>query len=255
MIINLMDSDIILGFFLFFFIFGLIVFIFGIYGFKKKSLIENTPTSKIRSIAMGLVEIYGEVVPFNNNFLKSPFSNTDCVYYRYTVEELRSSGKSSSWVTIKSGKHWCYFNLKDETGMVLVCPEGAKISIPIDYEFNSSLGRDPPPIVINFLRSQKISHEGLLFGINKTMRYREYFIAVGDKLYIMGTAGDNPLREDASAEIGVEDVMIQKGKYEKFYYISDKTEKEILSRLNMQVFGGIILGAFLMALGLSIYIF
>jgi hypothetical protein len=41
---------------------GLYVFYRGFHHFRRKRLIENTPTSKVRSIAMGLVEIFGTVV-------------------------------------------------------------------------------------------------------------------------------------------------------------------------------------------------
>ena len=65
---------------------GIILFITGLKWFGYKRLIENIPTSKIRSIAMGLVEIFGKVVALENNLLHSPFSNTDCVYYNYKIE-------------------------------------------------------------------------------------------------------------------------------------------------------------------------
>ena len=121
---------------------GIVLFVWGLISFRKKRLIENIPTSKIRSIAMGLVEIYGEVAPGSGNILKSPFSQNDCVYYKYKIEELRSSGKSTYWATVK--KDWDYrpFYLKDNTGMVLVDPLDAKIDIPIDNVFKSSLGQD-----------------------------------------------------------------------------------------------------------------
>ena len=38
---------------------------------REKRLIENILTSKIRSIAMGLVEIFGEVVPTEEKILKA----------------------------------------------------------------------------------------------------------------------------------------------------------------------------------------
>ena len=99
-----------------FLIFGFILTIVGIglfvgalISFRKKRLIENVPTSKIRSIAMGLVEIYGEVIPEKDNILKSPFSQNDCIYYKYRIDELRSSGKSTHWVTIKKGRDYRNF--------------------------------------------------------------------------------------------------------------------------------------------------
>lgn len=231
---------------------GIVILIWGLISFKMKRLIENTPTSKIRSIAMGLVEIYGEVDPLKDNILKSPFSKNDCVYYKYSVEELRQSGKSASWVTIKKGEEKKLFYLKDETGSVLIDLTGAKIDIPTDKIFDSSLGRDPPETVKQFLSTINIAWEGFLFGVNKTMRYTEYFIAPGDKLYIMGTADDNPYVKEASAEKSVEDIMIQKGKFEKIYYVSDKHEDAILLRYGLKTYVGLILGSISIILSLII---
>jgi len=72
----------------------------------------------------------------------------------------------------------------------------------------SGLGQGPSESVKTFLGTQKISFEGL-FGVNKTMEYEEYYIAPGDKLYVMGTAGDNPFLEEGWAKSGVEDIMMQ----------------------------------------------
>lgn len=230
---------------------GIFLFIAGFISLKKKRLIENIPTSKIRSIAMGLVEINGETVPAQKKVLKSPFSNKDCVYYDYTVEQYTRSGKRSRWVTIRRGTDSIPFYLKDKTGSVLVEPKGADIDIPMDYQFNSAMGNDPPIKVKNFLRKINLKFEGL-WGINHRMRYREYFIAPKDTLYILGTAGDNPYVKEATAQKGVEDVMIQKGKNEKFYYISDKHESNILKSLKWKVFGGIFGGAALSVGGLIV---
>ena len=235
---------------LIFLVLGIFFFIWGLLSFKIKRLIENIPTSKIRSIAMGLVEIYGKVVPSKNNILKSPFSNRDCVYYKYNIDELRSSGKNTHWVTIDKGEEHRLFFLKDETGSVLIDPNKAKIDIPVDNRYDSSMGKDPPEAAKQFLARRNIAWEGFLFGVNKTMRYVESFIAPDDKLYIMGTAGDNPYIKEASVEKGVEDVMIQKGKFEKFYYISDRSEHAVLSKFALKSYGGVILGSFFIVISL-----
>jgi hypothetical protein len=199
------------------------------------------------------VEIYGEIVPFGKKILKSPFSNSDCVYYKYDVEEYRSSGKSSHWVTISKGQKGVPFYLKDSTGKVLVDAKGARVDIPKDNEFKSGFRNDPPAIVKKFLESNNLKYTSLL-RTNKTMRYREYFIAPKDKLYIMGTAGDNPYVKEATAANSVDDVMIQKGEHEKFYYISDKPEKDILKVLKWKVMGFIFGGAAMAVVSLAVII-
>jgi len=230
---------------------GIGLFFSGFRQLRLRRLIENIPTSKIRSLAMGLVEVFGEVIPAKNNIQKSPFSNKDCVFCYYTIEEYRHSGRHSQWVTIKQEKIMSDFFLKDDTGLVLVDPNGANIDIPIDYEYSSSYGKDPPTSIKQFLKSNNLSFEGFLRA-NKTMRYREYLIEPGDRLYIMGTAGDNPFVKEATSKENVADIMVQKGKNEKIYYISDKAEKHVLKRLRWKSILGIYGGSALIVICLTV---
>lgn len=218
---------------------GLYFFLKGFGWLKQKRLIENTPTSKIRSIAMGLVEVYGEALSAEGMIFKSPFSNNDCVYYKYTIEEYRQAGKSSHWATVKSGEKQTHFFVKDDTGYVLVDPKGADMEIPMDSQFNSGMGQDPPKIVKAFLENSGMSFEGFL-GMNKKMRFREYYIAPGDNLYVMGTAGNNPYTRAMAG--GADSIMIQKGKREKIFYISDKPEKEVIKSFGWKAIGGVLGG-------------
>jgi len=97
-------------------------------GFKTlqlKRLVENTPTSKIRSLAMGLVEIKGTA---RRQFaLFSPMSNLACVYYRLTRYK---KNQKNQWVvsSITSSGHVPFW-VEDETGRVSVDPTGAKIQV------------------------------------------------------------------------------------------------------------------------------
>jgi len=221
---------------------GVGLFIQGFRWLRKKRMIENIPTSKIRSIAMGLVEIFGEVVPQKSTLLKSPLRDKDCVYYKYTIEEHRSDGKNSRWVRIDRGEDAVPFLLKDATGSVLVDSRNAKVDLSKDYEFQSGFGKDPPATVQNFLWGHRMSHEGFL-GLNKKMRYKEWIIEPRDNLYVMGTADDNPNVPDASKRQGVDDVMIHKG--DNMYYISDKKEADLLKNLRAKTWGGLVFGALL----------
>ena len=227
----LMSEDIIMTIGVLSVFIGLAVFVIGFIFFRKKRLIENIPTSKIRSIAMGLVEIFGHVIPIKERILKSPFTDKECVYYKFTIEEYRSSGKNSQWVTIKKGEQRDLFYLKDDTGKVMIDPTGATIEARKNFEYQSGLGKDPPEQVIRFLTVNNLAHEGF-FGLNKTMRYHETIIIPDDTLYIMGTAGENPFNKEVTGN-HVDSIIIQKGKYEKQYYISDKSEKQILKNLTL----------------------
>ncbi|MBI2345508.1 MAG: hypothetical protein HYV03_01165 [Deltaproteobacteria bacterium] len=219
---------------------GIAFFFNGFRTLKRKHLIENTPTSKVRSLAMGQVEVSGAAAPWKET-LAAPFTEHACLYYSYTIEEYRRSGKSSRWVTVDKENRGVPFLLRDETGAVLVDPAWADVDIPEDYQEVSGMGNDPSTKVQGFVRQKGISFEGFL-GVNKKMRFTEYHIAPQDRVFILGTAADNPYVKEATAIEGIADVMIQKGPKGSCYYIADKSEKECLRShawgTAAQVYGG-----------------
>jgi hypothetical protein len=87
-------------------------------------------------------------------------------------------------------------------------------------------------------------------GINKQMKFTEWFIAPKEKMYIMGNAGDNPYIEEGSATKGVTDVMIQKGESE--FYIADKSEQQIVGGMKWKIAGGLGGGGLMVLGGLAI---
>lgn len=237
------------------FVYSVVGFFLGIWLFYKgfvwlhlKRLIEDTPTSKVRGIAMGLVEVAGSVVP-HAKLLKGPLTGNDCVYYKYEVEEYRSSGKSSRWVTVDQGVQGVQFYCKDNTGKVLVDPTNAEVDIPQDFRCESRGFKDPPKNVKAFLRTRNIKFEGWLG--NKTMRYTEHHIAPKDQIFVLGSADDNPDVKPGMAKEGVENVLIHKGNH-KIFYISDRKEEDIVSRFRWKMLGGLIGGALLTTACLAI---
>lgn len=166
---------------------------FGVYGFfwgfkrlRKKRKIENIPTSTIRSLAMGLVEITGRAVE-RKKPLKSALTGTDCVFYRYTIERWRKSGKHGKWVNIAKGDSGeVVFQLDDGTGTVAVLPRGAEYIVPRDYEFKTGWGKSLPAQLIGFMDTRGIKYKAL-FG-NHRLRFREYYICPGEEVYVLGTA-------------------------------------------------------------------
>ena len=236
------------------FILGLISFFVAFYVYKKKQLVGGTPTSKIRSLAMGLVELIGQVIPIQKRLLKSPFTEKDCVYYQFTVEEYVSGGKSSYWKLIKKDEKRSLFYLKDDTGMVLVDPTGATIEAIRDFDYESGHERDPPESVIRFLTANNISYEGF-FGANKTMRYREHIIVPNENLYVMGTADENPFINDSEANQGLPNTIIKKGAQEKIFFISNKKEQDIIKEFDIRIVGAIVFGLLLTIFGLLMMYF
>jgi hypothetical protein len=94
---------------------------------RLKRWMENTPTSKARSAAMGMVEMKGNCQRIYN--LVSPISQTPCVYFRLRRYQKEKNSKGQEYWGLKqdydSGN--VPFFLYDETGKVLVDPTGADV--------------------------------------------------------------------------------------------------------------------------------
>ncbi len=165
--------------------FGLWSFFHGFRIFRKKQLIDNIPTSTVRGMAMGLVELSG--LAGRETILKSPLSNESCTAYAYMVERLEHRGKSSTWVKIASGDSFqCSFFVEDDTGRVTIDPRGVEFICEPTFFFETGIFKTTPPNLIGFLQANGISYGGL-FG-NYTMRFTERVIYPKQQIFVLGTA-------------------------------------------------------------------
>ncbi len=119
----------------------------GCFVFLHRSrLMENMPTSRLRSAAQGYIEVEGAARLMDGPPIIAPLTKSKCVWWRFKIEEKRSSGKNTSWVTISSGRSDDSFELDDGTGTCVVNPEGANV-IPRHtlVWYGSSPRPDVPP--------------------------------------------------------------------------------------------------------------
>lgn len=92
-------------------------------------LVEDMPTSRIRSAAQGYVELAGRCRPLDGTSQQAPLTGRPCVWWRYTVQR-RSGGddrRRDKWVTVASGRSELPFLLDDGTGTCIVQPAGAEV--------------------------------------------------------------------------------------------------------------------------------
>src|SRR5690349_9054124 len=97
----------------------------GLRNLQEKRLLQNTPLSRIRSAAMGIVALSGTARP--RQLQRSPFTGRDVCWWRFRVEEERSNGKTTYWATVLSRDCNDVLYLDDPTGSVLVNPTGAQL--------------------------------------------------------------------------------------------------------------------------------
>ena len=152
--------------------------------FKKSRLIEDMPTSLIRSASQGFTELIGIGKPHGEH-LSAPLTATPCLWWYYSIEQYKSSGKSSSWVKIESGSSEQPFNIDDNSGLCLVMPEGADLTARHNKKWQGRL-RHP----LGGSGKKSTSTLGRLLntniGFGKRYRYTERLIKEHDPLYILG---------------------------------------------------------------------
>jgi hypothetical protein len=167
---------------------GLYLFIQGFRLLQRRQLILNTPVSKIRSAAMGMVELNGQAVgPFT---LVAPITARPCYCYRTFVWEWKQSGKNKQWVKVAAECMHVPFFLDDNTGKILVDPRGADLDLHRDFqrEFCDSfftLKEEAPPNVRDFLLRHGVSTR------NK-IKVEEFCIKPKNALFLLGTLDENP---------------------------------------------------------------
>lgn len=165
---------------------------------KQVRLIEDTPTSKIRSAAQGFVELEGITKHLNpDSPMFSPLSDTPCVWYEFKIEKKIRTGKdSTTWRTIQSGRSSHPITLDDTTGVCLLKPAKAKIH---SHQDNTWYGTSRHPSKLSVDRKDSL----LQFG---NYRYSEEFISAESPIYALGhfkttRASDNFTREKAISDI------------------------------------------------------
>lgn len=148
----------------------------GGYCLHLKRRIEDTPTSRVRSIAMGLVEVHGRVQ--RQYALVAPMTQVACAWYR-----LRKYRKDSrdKWKLVKDqDSSHVPFLVDDGSGQVLVDPRGASIKASVRQ---TGYPGQASPLTFTTVGSD--------FG--KDEKWVEDLIYEGSSLYVLGFA--QPRRE------------------------------------------------------------
>jgi hypothetical protein len=272
---------------------SLIGFFAGVYlffsGFRKfwvKRLIQNIPTSKIRSIAMGLVEING--IAESRTPLSGPYTKASCVFYHLLEERLVRTDKTTYWVKELEVKTDIPFFVKDETGSVMIDPIGAEMDLPVRYsrtEGNKryrewNIMQNETVYVLGTVkvckgREERIQEEvesrlqemidnpeeKIKLDINKDMWIDEEERRLAKEKIIEQVRREfedikNTLKQgDYDTPEHFQNKVIGKGELVKHFLISNRSEKELVGSYNYKVFFSILGGALLSLICLNIYIY
>ncbi|NOQ82162.1 MAG: hypothetical protein GQ548_06530 [Methylophaga sp.] len=111
---------------------AVIAFLRMIRWWNHSRMIEDVPTSKIRSASQGYVELVGHARMMEGPIVISPLTGKTCVWYRYKIEEKIKSydakGRSRTyWHVVKQETSEELFLLEDETGRCVIDPDDADV--------------------------------------------------------------------------------------------------------------------------------
>ena len=92
--------------------------------YQRARAVADVATSRIGSAAQGYVELMGHASGGASELLRSPFSATECVWYRYRVLERDGD---NDWCEVERGASTATFELSDGSGVCRVDPDHAEL--------------------------------------------------------------------------------------------------------------------------------
>ncbi len=186
--------------------------LYGIFRFFHRSrIIDDTPTSKIRSAHQGFVELEGIGHLMKGTPIISPLSKKECLWYDYKIEHIATQNRigfsrsaNISWEIIDSGVSDNLFLLNDGTGICVIDPEGAAITPSFsnswygtrEYSVND-IHSSSGVLALKNLTTSNLMRD-------KSYRYSEKRIDIGDALYVLGrfkTVGGRREKLDTPGEV------------------------------------------------------
>jgi hypothetical protein len=222
---------------------GCVILFFLAKSVRRQLLIDNLPTSKVKGVFIGFVQVEG--TSESRTPLVSYLAEIPCVYYSaqvsehyrrvYTVTVTDSNGKSRSetrvdqgWTPVFSQNDMQSFELEDETGRILVNPAGADIEART--VFSQTVGRGHP------LYYGKGPANAVAYSTGQRS-FTEEAIPLDFPLTIVGNAHE---RSD------VVQPMLSFDEKAPFYLISTRREQEIVRSLELKS-GFMVVGAIIVA--------
>jgi hypothetical protein len=155
---------------------------------RHTRLIEDTPTSKVRSAHQGYVELEGSVHPLDNTPVAGPLTGTHCVWWFYEIEKKVQRNKSTSWSTIDKKTSDTPFYLVDGTGRCVVNPAGAEVVTTVKKTwYGSTAWPSGPPSGSRF------------FGMG-SYRYTERLVLPETGIYALGHFSTRSVVMDSAGE-------------------------------------------------------
>lgn len=162
---------------------------------RTLSKIPHKPTSGLKTNEFSKVS--GKALHVQEP-LKAPYSGRTCVFYQMKIQKKVRNGKRSHWKTIVSEEKFQDFFVDTNGDFVIIKPNDDPINyrchLVRDKRQSSGTFNDPTPQFVALLKRYNIEPE-TYFGFNKTLRYEEGIIEIGERITVAGIAKWQSLNE------------------------------------------------------------
>ena len=179
---------------------ALVSFYYFVRNWKRLRIIEDTPTSRLRSAHQGYVELEGKGQFIDDRAIYAPLSNHPCLWFRSQIEQQETfteNGRTQTrWNVVYKNISNHRFKLTDGLNSCHVDPDGAEVN---GNEKLVWYGNTEWPIRTQLLESQSFIH-----AMKNNYRYSEWLILPGQPLYVLGQFKT----WSAAAQQSVRNVMI-----------------------------------------------
>ena len=177
----------------------------------RTRVIEDMPTSRLRSAAQGYIEVEGVAALMDGLPILCPLTATRCVWWRYKVEHKETYTDSrghrrTRWATVDSAVSDDCFLLDDGTGRCIVDPSGAQV-IPTFSRTWYGYGRRPD---VAFDQGK-----GFWRAMWCNYRYTEELILPANAVYALGSFRTQSALEGAFDEKADLTELLTKWKHDK----------------------------------------
>ncbi len=226
-----------------------------VYLFRYRD-VKNIPTTSIRDIEQGKMEVKGTAHPIPGREQISPIKREPCVRYDTIVaeEERDQSGALSSmderalWYEVMGNE----FLVRDSTGTIRVDAELSEMVMKQVISHRERALDTPSTEIEDFKRRVGLRGVGVLDNIRgDVINYRESILPEGQPLYILGIVEEAPIEEELRA---ISNISPYRFKRSGSTIISMSGEKEVEKRYRNRGIGLIAFGIGMFLLLLVFYV-
>jgi LemA protein len=166
---------------------------FGLHLWRRRWLLADLPTSDAAHVFVGMNEVAGRALPLAQPIV-APYSAVECVWYRSLLErEVEDQQGRSSWKEEADVTSAAPFWVADDSGRVLVRPEGASVYAAEQIR-DIHPGRPGRHSSLSLL--QTLAGSSMLSSGTSRYRTTEWVIRPDEPIFVLGEA---TLRTDAVA--------------------------------------------------------